>query len=365
MDIEGIKEAVKSEKYSFLREDERLKKSICLLAVGGSHAYGTSEEGSDVDIRGCAFSSRRDILTGRDFGQFIDHATDTVIYSFPKCIHLLSECNPSMVEMLGCMDEDYLVLDDTGRRLIRESGLFLSRKAINTYGGYASAQLYHLMQKSRGKASGEEQTQHVRDALENASRSFLNGHLSGPGSSVRFSQGEEREGEKEEKDEREIYVDVTLRHLPIRECAGLTAGLREVLKSCKQTDNAVPEERNRSRIAKHMMHLIRLYATGTDILANGEIITYRSREHSLLMDIRRGLYLDSDNRPTKAFDEVLDEFRSHFNEACRDTRLPDEPDRERIDRLLMEVNSAIVTQKEMEPGIPENRLKAGRGDFEH
>lgn len=62
MNIEEIKILVASEQYSFLRENEHLGKNIILLGLGGSHAYGTHNQNSDLDVRGCALNSKRDIL---------------------------------------------------------------------------------------------------------------------------------------------------------------------------------------------------------------------------------------------------------------------------------------------------------------
>ena len=44
---------LKTPAYDFLREQERLK--IQYLTLGGSRAYGTNIETSDVDIRGFGF----------------------------------------------------------------------------------------------------------------------------------------------------------------------------------------------------------------------------------------------------------------------------------------------------------------------
>ena len=44
--------------YGFLREDEHLGERIIFLTHGGSYAYGTNVEGSDVDIRGCALNRK-------------------------------------------------------------------------------------------------------------------------------------------------------------------------------------------------------------------------------------------------------------------------------------------------------------------
>jgi len=40
MNIEQIKEKLKTREYNFLREDKNLGDNIILLTLGGSHAYG-------------------------------------------------------------------------------------------------------------------------------------------------------------------------------------------------------------------------------------------------------------------------------------------------------------------------------------
>ena len=54
--------------YDFLRTDPHLVDNICLLTYGGSHAYGTNIEGSDMDIRGIALNSAEEILPLADMG---------------------------------------------------------------------------------------------------------------------------------------------------------------------------------------------------------------------------------------------------------------------------------------------------------
>jgi hypothetical protein len=48
MDINTIKEKVSSIEYDFLRTDKNLGSNIILLTLGGSHAYGTDIETSDI-----------------------------------------------------------------------------------------------------------------------------------------------------------------------------------------------------------------------------------------------------------------------------------------------------------------------------
>lgn len=91
MKIEKIKKLLKSEHYDFLRANEHLGSNIILLGLGGSHAYGTDTENSDLDIRGCALNKREEILIPiHNFDQVTEETTDTTIYSFNKLITLLS-----------------------------------------------------------------------------------------------------------------------------------------------------------------------------------------------------------------------------------------------------------------------------------
>ena len=81
MNIEQIKEKLKTSEYDFLREDKNLGDNIILLTLGGSHAYGMDKEESDLDVRGIALNSKKDVLLGTDFEQVVNVDTDTTIYS--------------------------------------------------------------------------------------------------------------------------------------------------------------------------------------------------------------------------------------------------------------------------------------------
>ena len=117
MTLDQIKETLKGPDYDFLGTDGHLGENIMILTLGGSHAYGTSTDTSDLDIRGCALNRKREILTGEKFEQVSDEQTDTVIYSFNKLIGLLSGCNPNTIELLGNRPEHYVyIIQPAGNR---------------------------------------------------------------------------------------------------------------------------------------------------------------------------------------------------------------------------------------------------------
>ena len=88
----NIQEVIKLPEYSFITSDEHLGSNIAFLTFGGSHAYGTNVEGSDVDVRGCTLNPKSDLIGLTCFEQFMHEPTDTVIYAFNKLIGFLVNC---------------------------------------------------------------------------------------------------------------------------------------------------------------------------------------------------------------------------------------------------------------------------------
>ena len=159
--------------YSFLKNDPYLGKNIIFLTYGGSYAYGTNMEGSDIDLRGCALNSKADLLGIDDFEQVVDTETDTTVYSFNKLLTLLINCNPNTIELLGCKPDHYLVLTPIGRQLLERRKLFLSRRAISSFGGYAGQQLRRLENALAHDAyPAESKERHIKGSCENAIRTF-------------------------------------------------------------------------------------------------------------------------------------------------------------------------------------------------
>ncbi len=104
-----FRELLETTEYDFIRNDVHLGDRIMLLGLGGSYAYGTNNEGSDIDFRGVALQMPSDLIGLTEFEQYEDDKTDTVIYGFNKLIKLLLDCNPNTCEMLGLDEDQYLI----------------------------------------------------------------------------------------------------------------------------------------------------------------------------------------------------------------------------------------------------------------
>jgi predicted nucleotidyltransferase len=339
MTIEQIKNLLKSKDYDFLRTNEHLGSNIILLGLGGSHAYGTNIEGSDVDIRGIALNSRKDILCGHQFQQVVHEATDTTIYSVNKIIDLLSNCNPNTIEMLGLKLEHYLYLHQIGKELLDNRKLFLSKRALYSFGGYATSQLRRLDNKSMRTLEQAEREQHILNSIRNARYVWPEKYEEfKPGDSIYLYLGPSRQ----EDMDKEIYMDIHLDQYPLRDYKGMWSDMKNIVSEYGKIGQRNKKAIEHNKIAKHMMHLIRLYLMCIDILEKEEIITYREADLDYLMDIRNGKYLDEDGHPIEGFYDIVNEFEQRMNYAAKNSSLPEKPNYKAINELRMAINEKVV-----------------------
>lgn len=333
----NFQEIIKSTDYDFLRENEHLGSNIILLGLGGSYAYGTNVEGSDIDIRGCALNRKKEILTNQNFEQFLDEPTDTTIYSFNKLVSLLSACNPNTIEILGCKPEHYLYVSPVGKELLDNANMFLSRQAAHSFGGYATAQLRRLDNKAVRTVNQSQRERHILNSIKNAADTFPQKYAFFPEDSIRLYIDE---SEQDEFDT-EIFMDVNLTHYPLRDYKAMWSEMNNVVKDYSKIGKRNKHAAEHGKLGKHMMHLIRLYLMCFDILENEKIVTYRP-EREFLLSIRNGAYLDENDQPIPEFYELVDEYEKRLKYAKENTSLPDKPDYNRINEFVASVNERVV-----------------------
>ncbi len=347
MNVEQIKEKLKSDEYDFLRKNKNLGNNIIILTLGGSHAYGTDNENSDLDIRGCALNSKMQILTNENFEQFVNEATDTTIYAFNKLVSLLSNANPNTIEMLGNKPEHYFYVSPIGRELIDNAHLFLSKMAVYSFGGYANQQLRRLENKSNRLVGQAQNEEYIYKTIEHAAYDFKNRYFEMPEDAIKlYIDKAVQEGY-----ETEIFMDVNLHHYPLRDFKGMWSEMQNIVKAYGKIGKRNEKAIEHNKLGKHMMHLIRLYMMCLDILENEKIVTYREKEHDLLMDIRNGKYLDDNKQPIAEFYEMVDDYEKRLEYAKQNTGLPDKPDYKAINKFVASVNERVVKGEMMERSL--------------
>lgn len=338
MTMEHIKEIVKSSEYNFLKKNRYLSNNIILLTLGGSHAYGIDKEDSDLDIRGVALNQKEEILLGADFEQVVNLETDTTVYSINKMLQLLSSNNPNTIEILGCKPEHYLFKTNIGGELLVNKKMFLSKLCIHSFGGYASSQLRRMENKAARLVGQAQNEEYILKSIQNAKYDFKNRYYPQDESSVHlYIDKAVQEGY-----ESEIFIDVNLKHYPLRDWTGMWNEMKSIVSSYNKIGKRNERAMTHDKLGKHMAHLIRLYMMCIDILEKEEIITYRADEHDLLMRIRNGEYLDSNRQPTTAFYDLLNEYEKRFEYAKQNTSLPNIPDYKKIKDFKIYVNEKIV-----------------------
>lgn len=326
--------------YDFLRNEERLGKRIILLGIGGSYAYGTNNENSDIDFRGITLNLPSDLLGLTEFEQYEDRYTDTVIYSFNKIVKLLLECNPNTIELLGLDEEQYLIKTSLGQELLDHKDLFLTKRAAKSFGGYAGAQLRRLQNAiARDSMPKQEREQHIYHSVKNALEDFQR-------KSELFDKGNIRIyiDQSDHPDlETEIFIDADYKHLPLRDYENMLGVMNNVVRDYDKIGKR-NKKKDDNHLNKHAMHLIRLFMMAIDILEKGEIRTHRTDDLDLLKSIRRGDFQKEDRTFSEEFYDLLSEYEKRLDLATKKSTLPDNPDMDRVEKFVEYVNKKAIDE---------------------
>lgn len=340
--------------YDFLRTDRRLGDRVMLLGLGGSYAYGTDNENSDVDFRGITLNLPSDLLGLTEFEQYEDRNTDTLIYSFNKAVRLFLDCNPNMIELLGLDEEQYLIKNALGQELLDHKDLFLSKRAVRSFGGYAGAQLRRLQNAiARDSMPQREREQHIYHSVKNALEDFRRKNASINRGNVRIYI----DASDNPQFETELFIDAEYEHLPLRDYENMLGVMNSVIRDYDKIGKR-NKKKDDDHLNKHAMHLIRLFMMAIDILEKGEIRTHRTEEAELLRSIRRGDFQKKDKSFSKDFYDLLSDYENRLETAARESRLPEQPDMEKVEKFVEYVNRKAI-EGETVPGgsFPEGDMK--------
>ncbi len=325
--------------YDFMKTHPSLGKNIILLTYGGSHAYGTNHEGSDIDLRGIASRSRAEILTGEDWEQVVERETDTTVYSLDKYIFLAQENNPNTIELIAPNTPyGFAILTPPGKMLVDNNHMFLSKQVERTFGKYADTQLRRLMNKAARKMPQAELEAHILKSMKSQELIY----------NAKFADHDKEyiklylDDAVSEGLDREIFIDVRLEHLPLRKWPSMINDFANIVTTYDKMGQRNKKAIEHHKINKHMTHLIRLYLMAIDILEKEEIITYRGDDLPLLKSILNGDYMDDNSQPTPEFEELVNGLADRMAYAAKNTSLPLYPDAKKIRDLKYALNAMIV-----------------------
>lgn len=346
--VEDIKNHIKtSTAYDFLRDKSLNPLLVCL---GGSNAYGTEkhdEDGnitSDIDIRGIIMQPESSIfsIAPAEVFELRDNKDgediDAVLYPILKMIELLSECNPNVLEILDSSRRNVIMSSDSGEMLIDNAEVFLSNKAANSFLGYAEAQLDRIKNAlNHDSMRQQEQEVFLQRSLERAFMDFER----------RYKSFDENNYIKMSIDtainpelEKEIYLDVQLKHYPLRDYTDIYSEMKNIVKTHYKLNHR-NKKKDTEHLCKHAMHLVRLYLMGIDIFTKHEIHTYRENDLDLLMSIRNGDFVINNDLDMPIFSDdfyrLVDSYKEKFKQAVSLSTLPAKPDYEKINSLSIKI----------------------------
>ena len=353
-----------------------------LLTVSGSRAYGTHTAVSDVDLKvvlippgvyfhGFAKTFEQcdsanelqvfgDLLNEQECAASQQIKLEGVVYGLRKFARLAVDCNPNILDVLYCREEEVRQISRLGRRLRENRGLFLSGKARHTYSGYAMAQLKRIRghrkwlldppkrMPTRADFGLPEQALIAREQLEAAEAAIRRKldhweiDFDGLGGAEtirlkeRMAQSLAEQGISTDEQWRGAARAVGLHDDLIRVMAH-ERSYRSEAQHYRQYQ-AWKDHRNPARAAleaahgfdtKHGSHLIRLLRMGREILETGEVHVWRGdRDAEELLDIRRGRW---------TYDELVAQAESELEKISKIqvAAVPHKPNRAGADALVV------------------------------
>jgi uncharacterized protein len=278
---------------------EWLERATILKVLWGSHAFGTANPDSDVDIRGVCIPPRSYLIGLAAFEQAEDAENDTVIYSLAKFMALALANNPNMLDLLWANEEHILYMDEYGRELRAHRDLFLSRQVARTYAGYAENQLRRMETHYRWL--------HQPPTHQPTPEEF--GAVSHPNGGMRFPNTHQERAYRSANKHWQNY---------------------QHWRAHRNPERAATEERY-GYDTKHALHLLRLYRMGIEILQEGVVRVYRP-DAAWLRQVKAGIYTYPELMALVA------ELKEELAAAEANTTLPEEPNRPQIDDLLISLH---------------------------
>ena len=351
-------------KSDFTLTRVRERDLLLFEAVSGSRSFGTDHEKSDYDLRGI-FVAPPSFLCGLDsIDQISDAKSDEVYYELGRFTSLLESNNPNIIELLftptNCIRYKHPVID------LLKPEIFLSKLCRQTFGNYAMGQIRKARGLNKKIVNPEpEQRKHLREfcyVLEGQGSADLtewldrNNHQEegcglvavnhAPNTYAIFhNKGQTYRGIFSQKDDSAVICSsVPKEAKPIAWMQCNVDAYKTHCRSHREYWQWV-SERNEDRYAtntqhghdydsKNLMHTLRLLDQATEIAKEGSIQLPRPNA-DWLKQVKRGDYTYEDI--LKIADEKSDEMNAAFDASS----LPDRPDRNLVNNLLLEIRNHL------------------------
>lgn len=331
LDVAKFREIYEThDEYKEVRENEKMKHPH-ILCLSGSHAYGTAREDSDIDLRGIV-NVNKSIAIGAsmDWETQEFRATDTTIYSYKKFIQLIIKGNPSIICLLGNDLDDYLVLSKEGRELVTKyDGLLLSKQVHDSFIGYSVEMLKRLELAELGMID-QYGDKIDKVTVDEKKVGILDNHISLFSNRYKSVKQGNVEADFEIIDD-EVYVkSFSTKDVSMVDFFDMAKDLKNVSSSFGKKGKR-NKKKTEFKLNKHCMHLVRGLLMGNELLETGKVVTYRKNDLDLLHDILNGKFMGTQGKMHSSFYELVDELKAKADYAYKNTVLPREVDKEKLE----------------------------------
>lgn len=388
-----IRNVLTRPEYQAMLNSPFVKDKLLFVTFGGSIAYGLNTPESDIDTRGVimppvdeilgvgsfyaeANRDNKNLIYGKDgFEQFLDVESDTTFYTLKKAVSLMANCNPNTIELLGCKPEHYANVSAEGQILLDNKDVFLSKRAHDSFAGYARAQFQRLKNalgnggvSSLGNVisladSINRMQSHLERSYPGYSRDMVKLSVGTANHDPIFINGEQvraddikvlfldknstvltlADGTVIPDEDIQLFLDVNFTGIRSQEfssvCNEITSALKEFNKHIGHRNN----KKDDYHLNKHAMHLVRLYLMAFDILERGEIVTCREKDRDFLMSIKTGYYMHKNDRSFKQeFFDLVSAYDVKLDEIVRRSKLPDKPDYMAISNIVKDITYKYI-----------------------
>lgn len=346
--------------------DLKEKGLIIYEVVAGSHAYGLNTPESDLDIKGVFVLPKDDFYGLGTLDQVNDATNDTVYYELKRFMELLAKNNPNILEMLYSPGDCVRVMHRCFE-VVRAQN-FLSKLCEKSFGGYAMTQV----KKARGL------NKKILNPILKERKGVLDFcYVAYKQTAVTLKEFLQMKGWKQEDcgvsniahmpDVFGLYYgpgqfnglmnksmanELTLSSIPKGQQpdAYMTFNKSAYSSYCKEYKAywEWTEKRNEKRYentlsngknydSKNMMHTIRLLNMAEEIATTGQLLIRRP-DREYLLKVKKGEF---------SYEQLLavaDEKTTAIRQAYLQSDLPNEPDQQLINRLLIVVRECFYTQ---------------------
>ncbi len=370
-----------------------VKDRLVLLVIAGSRSYGLHTPQSDVDIKGICIppippyklgildsfeqadgrehlAPLYDLLTDEEnYATYRDCqakgsaiiAPDGVVYDIAKFFKLALNANPNILEALFVEEEDIRFISPAGRKIIEARDIFLSKKVVWSYQGYAFAQMKRiknhrswLMHPPKGKPTREDFGLPPKRKLltgdeQNAFLWLLAETLKDKVSEFRLTENTRAELQ----DKIDIFGAIQS-GMPdhvwpqIQDLTGAPTQFIQIMQAERKYKAAQarwksyqdwlktrnPKRAELERIcgydSKHGMHLARLMLQGREILSKNTLtVKLPAEQREELMHIRDG------NLPFEELEKWFEQEQLAIKQAAKTSALPKTPNHKKANALLI------------------------------